>query len=50
MISVLVNDQARSTAIHLRLDATRWLPLASALGITMMKLVAWVDRGEARKG
>jgi predicted nucleotidyltransferase len=50
VMSVLGYDQAMSTAVHLRLDDTRWVPLASALGIAVMKLVAWVDRGEARKG
>ena len=47
---VLGYDQALSTAIHLRLDETRWVPLASACGIAMMKLVAWADRGDARLG
>lgn len=28
----------------------RWVPLASAPGIAIMKLVTWADRGEARLG
>lgn len=50
IMRVLGYDQALSTAIHLRLDETRWVPLASACGIAMMKLVAWADRGDARLG
>lgn len=50
VMRVLGYTEALSTAIHLRLDETRWVPLASASGLAMMKLVAWADRGEARLG
>ena len=50
VMRVLGYSQALATAIHLRLDGTRWVPLASASGIAIMKLVAWADRGEARLG
>ena len=50
VMRVLGYSQALSTAIHLRLDAVRWVPLASAPGIAIMKLVTWADRGEARLG
>jgi predicted nucleotidyltransferase len=42
--------QALASAIHLRLDEVQWVPLASAPGLAAMKLVAWMDRGEARLG
>lgn len=50
IMRVLGYEQALATAIHLRLDAVCWVPLASASGIAAMKLVAWADRGEARLG
>jgi predicted nucleotidyltransferase len=50
VMRVLGYSQALTTAIHLRLDAVRWVPLASAPGIAIMKLVTWADRGEARLG
>lgn len=50
VMRVLGYAQALSAAIHLRLDESRWVPLASAAGIAVMKLVAWMDRGEARLG
>ncbi len=50
VMRVLGYAQALSAAIHLRLDESHWVPLASAAGIAVMKLVAWMDRGEARLG
>lgn len=50
VMRVLGYSQALATAIHLRLDGVRWVPLASAPGIAIMKLVTWADRGEARLG
>lgn len=50
VMRVLGYTQAMASAIRLRLDESRWVPLASASGIAMMKLVAWADRGEARWG
>ena len=50
VMRVLGYEQALSSAIHLRLDETRWVPLASASGIAVLKLVAWADQGEARLG
>jgi predicted nucleotidyltransferase len=50
VMRVLGYAQALSTAIRLRLDETRWVPMASASGLAMMKLVAWSDNGEARLG
>jgi predicted nucleotidyltransferase len=50
VMRVLGYAQALFAAIHLRLDDSRWVPLASAAGIAVMKLVAWMDRGEARFG
>lgn len=50
VMSVMGYTQALATAIHLRLDETCWVPLASASGLVLMKLVAWADRGEARLG
>jgi len=50
VMRVLGYAQALSAAIHLRLDESCWVPLASAAGIAVMKLVAWMDRGEARLG
>ena len=45
VMRVLGYSQALATAIHLRLDRVRWVPLASAPGIAIMKLVTWADRG-----
>lgn len=50
VMRVLGYAQALSAAIHLRLDESRWVPLASAAGVVVMKLVVWMDRGEARLG
>ena len=50
VMRILGYSQALATAIHLRLDETHWVPLASASGLAIMKLVTWVDRGEARLG
>lgn len=50
VMRVIGYSQALSTAIHLRLDETHSVPLASAAGLAMMKLVTWADRGEARLG
>jgi predicted nucleotidyltransferase len=50
VMRVLGYTQAMASAIRLRLDERRWMPLASSSGIAMMKLVAWADRGEARLG
>lgn len=47
---VLGYTQALASAIDLRLDDTRWVPLASSPGLACMKLVAWMDRGDARLG
>ncbi|WP_243382345.1 nucleotidyl transferase AbiEii/AbiGii toxin family protein [Geothrix alkalitolerans] len=50
LMRVLGYPQALASAIHLRLDETRWVPLASGPGLACMKLVAWMDRGDARLG
>jgi predicted nucleotidyltransferase len=50
LMRVLGYPQALASAIHLRLDETKWVPLASGPGLACMKLVAWMDRGEARLG
>jgi predicted nucleotidyltransferase len=50
LMRVLGYPQALASAIHLRLDKTKWVPLASGPGLACMKLVAWMDRGEARLG
>lgn len=50
VMRVLGYAQALASAIHLRLDETRWVPLASGPGLACMKLVAWMDRGDARLG
>jgi predicted nucleotidyltransferase len=50
VMRVLGYRQALATAIHLRLDSTCWVPMASAPGLAIMKLVTWADRGEARLG
>lgn len=50
VMRVLGYAQALASAIHLRLDETRWIPLASGPGLVCMKLVAWTDRGDARLG
>lgn len=50
VMRVLGYAQALASAIHLRLDKTRWVPLASGPGLACMKLVAWMDRGDARLG
>ncbi len=47
---VLGYPQALASVIHLRLDETKWVPLASGPGLACMKLVAWMDRGDARLG
>lgn len=50
VMRVLGYAQALSVATHLRLDESCWVPVASAAGIAVMKLVAWMDHGEARLG
>lgn len=50
VMRVLGYSQAISTAVHLRLDETRWVPLVSGPGLATLKLVAWIDRGEAKLG
>ena len=50
VMRVLGYSQALASAVHLRLDGTRWVPLASASGLAILKLVAWADRGEAKLG
>ncbi len=50
VMRVLGYAQAITTAVRLRLDDCCWIPLASAGGIAMTKLVAWLDNGEARHG
>ena len=50
LMRVLGYVQAIESAIHLRLDDTKWVPLASGPGLACMKLVAWMDQGEARLG
>lgn len=50
VMRVLGYAQALTTAIHVRLDDACWIPLASAPGLVIMKLMAWMDQGEARLG
>lgn len=47
---VLGYAQALTDVVRLRLDAATWIPLASGPGLALMKLVAWMDHGEARLG
>jgi len=50
LMRVLGYSQALAAAIHLRLDDKKWVPLASGPGLACMKLVAWMDQGDARHG
>lgn len=50
VMHVLGYEQALACAIRLKIDGTRWIPMASAAGLAIMKLVAYGDRSARTHG
>lgn len=50
VMHVLGFEQAMACAIRLKIDGTRWVPMASAAGLAIMKLVAYGDRAARTHG
>lgn len=50
VMRVLGYEQALKTAIQVRLDEHHALPMVSAVGLAILKIVAWLDRGKQTGG